>query len=60
MTYHIESHGRGREDWDRAYVEETPDANTFDSEEEAHEAIESLRQIGSEWAAAEYRVVEDE
>lgn len=34
------------------------DANRFETIDEAEQAIEALRQLGDEWATAEYRVRE--
>jgi hypothetical protein len=36
------------------------DGNRFDTEEEAWAAVQSLRDLGGEWAGVEYRVVERE
>ena len=36
--------------------EPIPSDNEFDSEQEAHEMIESLRELGDDWSDAQYRV----
>lgn len=39
------------------WTDEVGDANEFESEGQAEATIESLREIGPDWAEAEYRVV---
>ncbi len=52
MKYRIMT--REKDGWDAGTVNEP---NLFDSEAEALEAIEALKQSGEDFARAEYRVV---
>ncbi len=58
MTFQIESRNTASSltsEWD---IDGIGEPNAFDTYEEAEAAIEELRQLGDDWAAAEYRVVE--
>ena len=64
MTYHIESRNLGHRmntEWDRDTVEGGmgSNVNTFDSMDEAESTIGELQTLGGDWAAAEYRVIQD-
>lgn len=52
-SYQIETRGTNGQ-----WTANVGDQNRFASEAEAEQAIESLRGLGDEWAAAEYRVAE--
>jgi len=54
-AYAIESRSATSREWHRDVGD--PRANRFADASEAEEAIESLRDLGDEWATAEYRVV---
>jgi hypothetical protein len=57
MAYRIETFLNGY--WDAQAVGRDED-NRFATEEEAETQIDALRELGDEWASAEYRVVEIE
>jgi hypothetical protein len=54
-NYEIQTRNSTNPNWN---VEGVGDNNRFDSEHAAEKAIESLRALGPDWAAAEYRVRE--
>lgn len=53
-TYHIETLTDGQ--WSRADIEVTENGNEFTCITAAETAITELRQLGDDWAEAEYRV----
>jgi hypothetical protein len=55
MTYEILARTDGDGDWDNDSVGAP---NEFDTEDEALAAIEDLKLLGDDWAAAQYRVHE--
>lgn len=56
MAFEIQAKGKYG-DWDSEYVSGDPNATTFESREEAEQAISEIRNLGAEWAAGDYRVV---